>query len=363
MTSSILKPRRKTRAIHVGPITVGGDSPVSVQTMTKTDTRDVSATIAQIADVAALGCDIVRIAVPDQAAAAALAEIRRETVVALVADIHFDHKLAVLAINAGVNGLRINPGNIGARDKVAEVVAAAKEREVPIRVGVNSGSLEEDLLSKHGGPSAEALVESAVRHVRILEDLDYREIKISVKASDVPRTVEAYRLLSREVEYPLHLGVTEAGTLVPGTVSSSVAMGILLAEGIGDTIRVSLTDAPQQEVRAGLAILRSLGLRPPGASVISCPTCGRTEIDVAGLAAKIEKELEDHYKENADAPRPVVAVMGCVVNGPGEAKHADIAVAGGKGKAALYVRGTYVETVDERDIRCRILEAVKSWQT
>jgi len=363
MTSSILKPRRKTRTIHVGPIAIGGDSPVSVQTMTKTDTRDVASTIAQITDIASLGCDIVRIAVPDQAAATALAEIRRGTTIALVADIHFDHKLALLALDAGVDGLRINPGNIGTREKVAEVVAAASERKVPIRVGVNSGSLEKDVLAKYGGPSPEALVESAVRHVRILEELDYSEIKISVKASDVARTVLSYRLLSEQVDYPLHLGVTEAGTLVPGTVSSSVAMGILLAEGIGDTIRVSLTDAPEQEVRAGLSILRSLGLRPPGASVISCPTCGRTEINVAGLASRIEGALEQYYKDNADAPRPVVAVMGCVVNGPGEAKHADIAVAGGKGKAALYVHGEYVATIAEEEIADSILEAVAEWKS
>jgi (E)-4-hydroxy-3-methylbut-2-enyl-diphosphate synthase len=331
--------------------------------MTKTDTRDISATIAQITDVAALGCDIVRVAVPDEAAAQALSEIRRATPIALVADVHFDHRLALTALDAGVDGLRINPGNIGGKDKVAEIIKAVSGRKIAIRVGVNSGSLEEDLLAKHGEPSAEALVESAIRHVRILEDLDYNEIKISVKASDVPRTVLAYRLLSEQVDYPLHLGVTEAGTLVPGTVSSGVAIGILLAEGIGDTIRISLTDTPQQEIRAGLALLRSLGLKPPGASVISCPTCGRTEIDVAGLAVKVEGELEKYYKDNADGPRPVVAVMGCVVNGPGEAKHADIAVAGGKGKAALYVRGTHVETVDEKDIAEKILRAVRNWQS
>jgi (E)-4-hydroxy-3-methylbut-2-enyl-diphosphate synthase len=346
----------------VGPVAVGGDSPITVQTMTKTDTSDINATVEQIADLAELGCDIVRIAVPDEAAAQALTEIRRETSIALVADIHFDSRLALLAIDAGVDGLRINPGNIGGREKVAEITRAAAGRQIAIRIGVNSGSLEEDLLNQHGEPSAEALVQSALRHVGILEDLGFSEIKISVKASDVSRTVEAYRRLSGRVDYPLHLGVTEAGTLLPGTVNSSVAMGILLVEGIGDTIRFSLTDTPQQEVRAGLALLRSLGLRPPGASVTSCPTCGRTKIGIMDLATRVEEELEKFYRKNPDAARPAVAVMGCMVNGPGEAKHADIAVAGGMGKAALYVRGEHVATVAESEAVNRILEAVGEWR-
>jgi (E)-4-hydroxy-3-methylbut-2-enyl-diphosphate synthase len=300
--------------------------------------------------------------VVDADAAQALAAIRREVRLPLVADIHFDHRLALAALAAGVAGLRINPGNIGGRGKVEEVVRAARERNVPIRIGVNSGSLEKDILASHGGSTAAALVESAMRHVRLLEELDYREIKISVKASDVWRTVEAYRLLARQTDYPLHLGVTEAGTLLAGAVRSSVALGILLAEGIGDTIRVSLTDAPAREVKVGLELLRSLGLRERGPAVISCPTCGRVEVDVVGLAQRVELELEAHYLEHPDAPRPVVAVMGCMVNGPGEAREADIALAGGKGRFALYVRGRHQATVEESAALPALLAEVRKWK-
>ena len=353
--------RRRTRRIQIGSVGVGGDSPISVQTMTKTDTRDVDATVAQIVEVAGAGCDIVRLAVPDRAAAEALSEICRQSPIPLIADIHFDHRLALLALEAGIDGLRINPGNIGARDNVEQVVRAAAERGVPIRIGVNSGSVEEDIAGKYGGGSAEALVESALRHVRILEDLDYQEIKISVKATDVFRTLKAYRFLSRQVEYPLHLGVTEAGTLIPGIVRSSVAMGILLSEGIGDTIRVSLTDTPSREVRTGLELLRCLGLRSPGAAVISCPTCGRVQVDVMVVAADVERRLEQRYLENPDAPRPVVAVMGCMVNGPGEARDADIAIAGGKGKFALYAGGELRMTVSEDNAVDALMLAVDEW--
>jgi (E)-4-hydroxy-3-methylbut-2-enyl-diphosphate synthase len=341
---------------------VGGDAPISVQTMTKTDTRDIDATVLQIQELAAEGCDIVRLAVVDEEAARALARIRPQVDIPLIADIHFDHRLALLAIEAGIDGLRINPGNIGSRDHVARVVGAASERKIPIRIGVNSGSLEKEIERKYGGSTPEALVESALHHVGILEDLNYHEIKISVKATDVARTVAAYRLLSQRTNYPLHLGVTEAGTLIPGIVRSSVAMGILLNEGIGDTLRVSLTDTPAREVKAGLELLRSLGLRPPGPGIVSCPTCGRVEVDVIAIAARVEAQLEKHYRAHPDAPRPVVAVMGCMVNGPGEARGADIAIAGGKGKFALFIDGRHRATVPEERAVEALMDAIAAWQ-
>jgi (E)-4-hydroxy-3-methylbut-2-enyl-diphosphate synthase len=330
--------------------------------MLKTDTRDVAACVTVIRQVEALGCDIVRLAVVDEAAARAIKEIRAEVGMPLVADIHFDYRLAIVSLESGVDGLRINPGNIGGQDKVAEVVRAARERGAPIRVGVNSGSLEKDMEEQYGRESAEALVGSALKHVGMIEDMDYREMKISVKSSDVSRTVEAYRLLSSRTDYPLHLGVTEAGTFMAGTVRSCVAMGLLLAEGIGDTIRVSLTDTPAQEVNVGLELLRSLGLREPGPHVISCPTCGRVAVDVAAVAAEVETGLAKHYAEHPKAPRPLVAVMGCMVNGPGEAKDADIAVAGGQGTFALYVKGEPVATVPQKDAVAAIMEQVRGWE-
>ncbi len=354
--------RRVTRQIRVGRVAVGGGAPISVQTMTKTDTRDTAATIAQIRELESLGCDMVRLAVVDEEAARALAVIRSAVSLPLIADIHFQHKLALIAIDSGVDGLRINPGNIGGLDRVREVVRAASERKLPIRIGVNAGSLEKELLERYGGATAAAMVESAMRHVRILEDAGHPWIKISVKASDVPRTLAAYRLLSRATDHPLHLGVTEAGTLLAGTVRSSVGMGLLLAEGIGDTLRVSLTDSPAQEVRVGLELLRCFGLREPGASVISCPTCGRIQIDVVTLAREVEDALERYYRENPGAARPTVAVMGCMVNGPGEAREADVAIAGGKGKAAVYVRGEMVETVPEGSIVERLMQEVRQWR-
>lgn len=341
--------RRLTRQLQVGTVPVGGGAPVSVQTMTKTDTRDVDATVAQVNEVAALGCDIVRLAVVDQAAAAALGEIRGQVSIPLIADIHFDHRLALTALAAGVDGLRINPGNIGGEREVRAVVDAARERVVPIRIGVNAGSLEQDLLATYGSATAEALVESAMRHVRLLEACDYHAIKISVKASDVARTLAAYRLLAERTDYPLHLGVTEAGTFVAGTVRSCVALGILLQEGIGDTIRISLTDRPAREVRVGLELLRALGLRAPGASVISCPTCGRVQVDVVELAEQVEARLEAYYGAHPEASRPLVAVMGCMVNGPGEAREADIALAGGKEKFTLYRKGRHIKGIAEAE--------------
>ena len=354
--------RRPTRQIHVGAVAVGGGAPVSVQTMTKTDTRDIDATVAQINEVATLGCDMVRLAVVDEAAALALGEIRKQSAIPLIADIHFDHRLALTALAAGVDGLRINPGNIGGESNVRSVVAAARERQVPIRIGVNAGSLEADLLDTYGGATAEALVASAMRHVHLLEACDYHAIKLSVKASDVARTLAAYRLLADTTDYPLHLGVTEAGTFMAGTVRSSIALGILLEEGIGDTIRISLTDTPAREVRVGLELLRAIGLRAPGASVISCPTCGRVQVNVVELAGRVETALDAYYGENPGAARPLVAVMGCMVNGPGEAREADIALAGGKGKFALYLKGEHVRSVPEADALEALMGEVRAFE-
>jgi (E)-4-hydroxy-3-methylbut-2-enyl-diphosphate synthase len=324
---------------------MGGGAPVSVQTMATADPHDAAALAAQIASCAEAGADIVRLAVPDPAAAEVFAAVRRTSPVPLVADIHFNHRLALAAIEAGCDALRLNPGNIGGRAEVQAVAKAALERHVPIRIGVNGGSLEKDILAEHGSATAEALVESAMRHVRLLEDEGFRDIAISVKASDVPRTLAAYRLLAERTDCPLHLGVTEAGTFIPGTVRSSVALGILLSEGIGDTIRVSLTDVPEREVTVGLEILRSLGLRAPGPSVPSCPTCGRTRVDVCRVAEEVEAALERYQREHANAKLPHVAVMGCAVNGPGEAKNADIALCGGVGEFLLYVHGKPVRKV------------------
>ncbi len=353
--------RRTTRQIRVGAVAVGGDAPVSVQTMTKTDTRDADACLRQIESVAEMGCDIVRLAVPDATAARALATIRARSPIPLVADIHFDADLALMALDAGVDGLRVNPGNIGGEVRVRAVARAAEARRVPIRIGVNAGSLEKDLLAKHGGATPAALAESALRHARALEDVGFADIKLSAKASDPMRTVAAYRLLAEQTDYPLHLGVTEAGTLLPGTVRSCVAMGILLGEGIGDTVRVSLTDSPEQEVKVGLELLRSLGLREPGPSVISCPTCGRIEVDVRAVAQAVEEELEKHYRLHPAASRPTVAVMGCRVNGPGEAREADIALAGGRGKFAIFVRGRPDGVADEARAVEALLERVRAW--
>jgi len=357
----MLRPRTATRRIMLGGVAIGGGAPVSVQTMANAHPHDAAALLRQIDEAADLGCDIVRLTVPDERAAEVFRQVRARSRVPLVADIHFDYRLALAALEAGADGLRINPGNIGGADRVRAVVAAARTRNVPIRIGVNGGSLEKELLAQFGSATAEALVESALRHVALLEAEDYREIKISVKASDVPRTLEAYRLLSARTEYPLHLGVTEAGTFLPGTVRSCVALGALLLDGIGDTIRVSLTDTPAKEVRVGVELLRSVGLRAPGAAVTSCPTCGRTRVDVAGLATRVEERLERFYREHPAAPRPHVAVMGCVVNGPGEAKGADIAVAGGDGRFVLFVRGERVKTLPEAEALEAIVTLVAEW--
>jgi len=328
-----------TRQIRIGSVLVGGDAPVTVQSMTNTDTRDVAATQAQIHALATAGCEMVRCAVPDRVAAEALAAIRRDCPIPLIADIHFDYRLALTALDGGVDGLRLNPGNIGARWKVEEVVRACAERQVPIRIGVNAGSLEKELLEQYGHPTAEAMVASALGHIRILEALNYREIKVSLKASDVRRTVAAYRLLATQVDYPLHIGITEAGTTWAGTIKSAVGLGALLYDGIGDTLRVSLTGDPVEEVRVGWEILKSLELRERGPVFVSCPTCGRCQIDLIPVAEEVERRLHDLPK------KIVVAVMGCAVNGPGEAREADIGIAGGKGEGLLFRKGEVVRKV------------------
>ena len=342
--------RRQTRKIQIGSVAVGGDAPVSVQSMCNTDTRDVAATSAQIAALAAAGCEIVRCAVPDEVAAEALAPICAQSSLPMIADIHFDYRLALMSLESGVAGLRLNPGNIGERWKVEEVVKACVDRSVPIRIGVNSGSLEKELLEKYGHPTAEAMVASALGHIRILEDLNYQEIKVSLKSSDVRRTVAAYRLLSEQVDYPLHIGVTEAGTTWSGTIKSAVGLGALLYDGIGDTLRVSLTGDPVEEVRVGWEILKSLELRERGPVFISCPTCGRCQIDLIEIAEEVEQRLHD-------LPcRITIAVMGCVVNGPGEAREADLGIAGGKGQGLLFRKGEMVRKVPQDELADALVE-------
>ncbi|MBQ7607011.1 MAG: flavodoxin-dependent (E)-4-hydroxy-3-methylbut-2-enyl-diphosphate synthase [Desulfovibrionaceae bacterium] len=331
------------KQITLGSYTIGGGAPVLVQSMTNTDTRDVEATVAQIQRLALVGCEAVRVAVPDEAAARALPAIRAATAMPLIADIHFDHRLALAAIQAGFDGIRINPGNIGGERAVAKVVACAKSHKCVIRIGVNSGSVEKDLLARYGGPKPMAMVESALRYVRMLEDLGFESMKVSIKSSSVLDTVESYRLLSRACPYPLHIGVTEAGTMLRGAVKSSVGLGILLAQGIGDTLRVSLTADPTREIAVAYGILRALGLRQRGPEIISCPTCGRTEIDLFSLANAVEEAL-------ATTTVPLtVAVMGCVVNGPGEARVADIGVAGGRDKGIIFRKGTVTRVVRGQD--------------
>ena len=333
--------RRKTRQIHVGNVAVGGDAPIAVQSMTNTKTQDVQATLAQIRTLADAGCDIIRCAVPDMEAALALKDIVKGSPIPVIADIHFDYKLALQAIESGVHGLRLNPGNIGGTEKVKAVVEAAKPKQIPIRIGVNAGSLPKDLLEKYGHPTPEALVEAAWQHIHILEEMDYRNIKVSLKCHDVPLTLAAYRLLAAQCDYPLHVGITEAGTVHSGIIKSAVGIGALLAEGIGDTIRVSLTGDPVNEVKAGFEILKSLGMRTYGPTLISCPTCGRTSIDLEKLATVVEARLQD-IKEPIS-----VAVMGCIVNGPGEAREADVGIAGGKGEGLVFRKGQVIKKVPE----------------
>jgi (E)-4-hydroxy-3-methylbut-2-enyl-diphosphate synthase len=347
--------RRKTRKIQLGKVQVGGDAAITVQSMTKTDTRDVDATVDQIWALEVAGCDIVRVAVPVREAAEQLGRIKKQIRIPLVADIHFNYKLALIALEQGVDGLRLNPGNIGARWCIEEVVKLAAERKIPIRIGVNAGSLEKDLLQKYGGPTAEGMVESGLRHIRILEELNYPEIKISLKASDPLMTIEAYRLLADQVDYPFHLGVTEAGTPTAGTIKSAVGLGTLLAEGIGDTIRVSLAADPVEEVRVGAEILRSLGLKKDGMTFVACPSCGRADVDLVGLAKSVEERMLPYSNLNIH-----VAVMGCEVNGPGEARAADLGVAGGKGIGLIFKKGEVIRKVPEAQIVDALMEEVKN---
>ena len=345
--------RRISKQIDIGGVKIGGEAPVVVQSMTNSQTQDVAATVKQIDRLAQAGCELVRLAVPDMEAALALRKIKPQISIPFIADIHFDYKLALAAIENGANGLRLNPGNIGGRKKIQEIVRAARTRSIPIRIGVNSGSLSKAILKKYGHPTPEAMVESAMSHVKLLEDLDFRLVKISLKSSDVLQMISAYRLLSQEVEYPLHLGVTEAGTLISGTVKNSIGIGLLLLEGIGDTIRVSLTHDPISEVKVAYDILKSLGLRRRGAEIISCPTCGRCKIDLFPLVEKIEQDL-------TQITTPIkVAIMGCVVNGPGEAREADIGIAGGQGYGTLFKKGRVMKKVPEPDLARVLIEEVR----
>ncbi|BDG04074.1 flavodoxin-dependent (E)-4-hydroxy-3-methylbut-2-enyl-diphosphate synthase [Anaeromyxobacter oryzae] len=337
--------RRKTRQIRLGNVPIGGGAPIVVQSMTTTQTADAAATLAQIRALAEAGADVVRVAVPDKDAAAALPAIVRATPVPLVADIHFDWRLALAALAAGIHGVRLNPGNIGSKERVREVVKAARERSVPVRIGVNAGSLEKDIVEKHGWPTAEGMVESAARHIRFLEDEGYREIKVSLKAHDIAMTVKANRLFSERFEYPLHLGITEAGTLMAGTVKSSAGLGILLADGIGDTIRISLTADPVEEVRVARMLLKSMGLKFGGATLTSCPTCGRCSVDMIPIAERVERRLANLKGEVQ------VAVMGCEVNGPGEAAAADVGVAyGHNGVGLLFKDGKIVKRMKAEEL-------------
>lgn len=340
-----MRERHKTRTVRIGDVAIGGDNPIRIQSMCNTKTENVEATVAQIRALAAAGCEIIRVAVPNEAAALALKDIRRQIKLPLVADIHFDYRLALAAMENGADKIRINPGNIGEDWKLREVVNAAKERNIPIRVGVNSGSLEKEILKKYGGVTAEGIVESALEKVGRIEELDYENLVISIKSSDVLMCIKAHELLAAKTDYPLHIGITEAGTLLRGTVKSAVGLGVILYEGIGDTIRVSLTGDPLEEIKAAREILKSLGLRKGGVEVVSCPTCGRTEIDLIGLANQVEGLVERYSDLDVR-----VAVMGCVVNGPGEAREADFGVAGGKGAGVLIRKGEVIRTMPENEL-------------
>ena len=345
--------KKKTRKVKVGDVYVGGDSRVTVQSMTNTDTRDVDATVAQIEELQNAGCDIIRCAVPDMEAAEAIKEIVKRVTIPVVADIHFDYRLALKCVEYGISAIRINPGNIGSRDRVEAVVKACKEKNIPIRIGVNSGSLSKAQLDKYGKVCAEALVESALEHVQILEELDFRDIVISIKSSNIKTMIESYRLASEKVNYPLHLGVTEAGTIWRGTLKSALGIGTLLAEGIGDTIRISLTGDPVEEIKVGKEILKNFGHITDGVEFVSCPTCGRTEIDLIAIANEVEQKLSDSKKNIK------VAVMGCVVNGPGEARDADIGIAGGKGYGIIFKKGEVVKKVNEDELVSELLRIIE----
>lgn len=350
--------RKKTKPLQIGSVLIGGGATIVVQSMTNTDTRDVAKTLTQIQALAAAGCEVVRLAVLDEDSAEALKEIAAMSPLPVIADIHFDYRLALRAIEQGVHGLRLNPGNIGARWKVQEVVRAVKEQQIPIRIGVNAGSLEKELLVKYGGPTAAGMIESALGHIRLLEEEGYNKIKVSLKASSVPLMLEAYRKIHELVDYPLHLGVTEAGTVRSGVVKSAIGIGALLSEGIGDTIRVSLTGDPVREIPVALEILRVLGLRQRSVELISCPTCGRTQVDLALLAENVEERLA--HLPVLDKPLKV-AVMGCAVNGPGEAREADFGIAGGKGMGLLFRKGEIVAHLPEGELLPALLHEIEEY--
>ena len=345
--------RRKSIGFNIGNVAVGAGAPVSVQSMCNTDTRDVKATLRQIDELTEAGCELIRLAVLDMDAAEALREIVKKSPIPVISDIHFDYRLAIQSINSGVSALRLNPGNIGKRENVEAVVKLAKQQKIPIRIGVNAGSLEKSLVQNGEFSLAEKLVESALGHIKILEDLDFGLIKVSLKSSDVLTTIDAYKLIADKIPYPLHLGVTEAGTLKAGLVKSSVGIGALLAAGIGDTIRVSLTENPVEEVFAGFEILKSLGLRQKGVNFISCPTCGRTQIDLIALAKKVEERFK-----NLDKPL-TIAVMGCAVNGPGEARGADFGIAGGVGEGLVFKKGEIIAKVPENMLLDKLEEVIQ----
>ena len=346
--------RKKTCVIKVGNVPIGGDNPIVIQSMTNTKTEDINKTIQQIRELTIAGCEIIRVAVPDFEAAAAIKHIKKSISIPLIADIHFDYKLALASINSGVDGLRLNPGNIGIYQNVIKVVDVAKERKIPIRIGVNSGSLSKEKIAKYG-VNARSIVESALEHVAILEKANYHEMKISVKASSVPLTLESYRLLSKKVDYPLHLGITEAGTEFAGTIRSSIGIGALLAEGIGDTFRVSLTADPIEEIKVAKEILKSLVLRK-GLKIISCPTCGRTEINLISIAKEVEKKLQKFADYDL-----TVAVMGCVVNGPGEAREADFGIAGGKKEGLIFKKGKIIQKVPEQQLVDKLVSVIMDY--
>ncbi|HOM01225.1 MAG TPA: flavodoxin-dependent (E)-4-hydroxy-3-methylbut-2-enyl-diphosphate synthase [Acetivibrio sp.] len=344
--------RKPTRKVRAGDVYIGGDSKIPVQSMTNTDTRDIASTVNQIKMLEDMGCDIIRVAVVDREAADAIRSIKKSVRIPLVADIHFDYRLAISSMENGADKIRLNPGNIGDKERVKKVVEVAKSRQIPIRIGVNSGSLEKNIVEKYGGITPEAMVESALGHVRILEELDFYDIVISLKASSVPMTIAAYRLMSEKTDYPLHIGVTEAGTVFKGTIKSCAGLGCLLAEGIGDTIRVSLTGDPKEEVLVGHELLRALGIEKGGIEFVSCPTCGRCQIDLIGIAEKVEKELGGLDKNLK------VAIMGCAVNGPGEAKEADIGIAGGKGEVLLFKKGVIVRKIPQERAVEELMEEI-----
>jgi (E)-4-hydroxy-3-methylbut-2-enyl-diphosphate synthase len=345
--------RKKTQPIKLGNVTIGGNSPITVQSMTNTQTQDIDATVAQIQKLESSGCEIIRIAVPDMDSAMAISQIKKQISIPLIADIHFDYRLAIAAAENGADGLRINPGNIGSMSSIAKVVEKAKEKHLAIRIGVNSGSVEKDLLKKYDGPTAQAMVDSALKHIQLMHSMDFYNIKISIKASDVPRTLAAYRLLSEKTNAPLHLGVTEAGTLVSGTVKSSLGIGMLLAEGIGDTFRVSLTRDPVEEIKVAYEILRALNIRRRGPEIISCPTCGRTAIPLFEIVETVEQKLQ-HITQDIK-----IAIMGCVVNGPGEAREADIGIAGGDGTGILFQKGKIVKKLPQDQLIDALVKAVE----